>query len=245
MKDDPLDNRMGWIRNIEALHAGPVSEYTAEYEMASESYIPGILDYGNGAILCGPMALYKDSRGLYKYLLKTKYPQSVGAFPTIRAGKKGYLFPAGIHGELISIFSFFFQCRFFLTANYTNELTSTRLKLKTEYSPQIKMCKPYFDPDVFPGGERNFSTGLTEFLDVLNRIDAKYHQDLILGFYNYARALREFGIDEEMVFVRLVSSVEAFSEWLKLEKNDDPFSGFRFDDIIRSEKLLVAEKKGA
>ena len=39
------DNRMGWIRNIDILNKGGTQSYHAEYEIASEVYIPGLLDY--------------------------------------------------------------------------------------------------------------------------------------------------------------------------------------------------------
>lgn len=236
-----LDNRMGWIRNLEKLLKKTSSEYT-EYEIASESYIPGILDYENGAILCSLMTFNKDSKGLFKYLLKIKYPLNDEGFQVSEANKNGYLFKEGIPGELISILSFFFQCRFFFMAAYSGDLTSTGIKIKKEYSPQVKLCRPYFDPDFFPGGKRNLSIGLAEFLDRLSRIDATYHQQLILGFYNYARGLREFGIDEEMVFIRLVSAIEAFTKWVKLKRDDDLVSGIEFDDIMRGEVLSESEK---
>ena len=59
-----LDNRMEWIRNVERLKSKPTSTYTAEYELASESSIPGVLDYENGSILCGLMTFEKDPKGL-------------------------------------------------------------------------------------------------------------------------------------------------------------------------------------
>lgn len=237
-----LDNRMGWIRNLEKLLHDTNSEYTAEYEIASESYIPGILDYEDGAILCGLMTFGKDSEGLYKYLLKIKYPYKSEEYQFLKANKKGYLFRGGIPGELISTLSFFFQCRFFLLAAYSGDLTSTGIKIKTEYTPQIGLCGPHFNPDAFPRGKRNFSIGLVEFFDKLRRIDVKYHQQIILGLYHYARALREFGNDEEMVFIRLVSAIEVFSKWVKLDKKDDLFCGKEFDEIINTEILSKFER---
>ncbi|MEW6615855.1 MAG: hypothetical protein AB1401_10365 [Thermodesulfobacteriota bacterium] len=236
------DNRMGWIRNIEKLEK-TTSEYTAEYELASESQIFGVLDYKNGAIQCGIMTFKKDSNGTYKYLLRIKYPPYNEEPHFLKANKSGYLFPEGIPGELISILFLFFQCRFFLIAAYSGDLSSNGLKLKTEYFPQIKRCEPYFDPDMFPDGKRNFAVGLVDFLEKLARINDQYHQRLILGFYNYARALREFGIDEEMVFIRLVSSIEAFTKWVNLSENDDLFSGVNFENIIQSERLSASQKE--
>lgn len=108
-----FDNRMEWIRNVEKLDSQSTSIYTAEYELASEAYIPGILDYENGSILCGGMTFNPDPKGYYKYLLKIKYPYNDKKFRVLDANKKGYLFKEGIPGELISLLSLFFQCRFF------------------------------------------------------------------------------------------------------------------------------------
>jgi hypothetical protein len=64
-----------------------------------------------------------------------------------------------------------------------------------------------------------------------------------LACYHYARALREFGIDEEMVFIRLVSAIEAVIKWTKLQERDDLFNGKHFNDIIRSEALSNQERR--
>ena len=105
-----IDNRMEWIRNLDKLEGKECPEYITEYEFASDSYIPGILDYKNGKILCGASTFNKDSRGLYKYLLKIKF---AGQNEThLNANQKGYLFKGGIPGEIISIFSLYFIIHF-------------------------------------------------------------------------------------------------------------------------------------
>lgn len=233
---------MEWIRNVEKLNSHSTSIYNAEYELASEAYIPGVLDYEDGSILCGVMTFNIDSKGYYKYLLKIRYPYNDETLKAQDATKKGYLFKGGIPGELISLLSLFFQCRFFLLSAYSGDLTSTGLKVKTEYSPQLGFCRPSFDPDIFPDGKRNFSIGIGDFLGKLHQIDAVYHQQIILGSYNYARALREFGIDEEMVFIRLVSAIESFSQWAALDKKDDLFNGVHLNDILKENVLSEDEK---
>jgi hypothetical protein len=40
------DNRMGWIRNLEAL-SSRLERYAAEYELGSGCQIPRLLDYAN------------------------------------------------------------------------------------------------------------------------------------------------------------------------------------------------------
>lgn len=49
------DNRMGWIRNLEALASGG-QQYTVEDELGSECRIPGLLDYADGQIICASMS---------------------------------------------------------------------------------------------------------------------------------------------------------------------------------------------
>lgn len=231
---------MEWIRNLDKLEDKECPEYITEYEFASDSYIPGVLDYKNGKILCGALTFNKDSRGLYKYSFKIKFAgQNV---THLNANQKGYLFKGGIPGELISIFSLYFQARFFVLAAYSGEQNSNGLKTKTEFEPLYRSCYPYFNPNYFSDGKRNFAIGLSDFLDMLIRIDTKYHQALILAFYQYSKALREFGIDEEMVFIRLVSAIEATTKWIKLNNEEDLLKAKKFDEIINTELLSEDEK---
>ena len=58
-----IDNRMGWCRNIDKLEHNENAVSVVEYELASDSYIPGILDYRNEKILCGPLSFGMDSNG--------------------------------------------------------------------------------------------------------------------------------------------------------------------------------------
>ena len=67
------DNRMNWIRNLEILAGGPL-QYTVEYELGSECYIPGLLDYGEGKIICALMSTEESRDGLWLYNLGLQYP---------------------------------------------------------------------------------------------------------------------------------------------------------------------------
>jgi hypothetical protein len=174
-------------------------------------------------------------------LLKIKFDAKADYSPKF-ATTKGYAFRDGIPGELISIFSLFFQCRFFLLAHYFGDLTTTGLKIKTEYNPTLRFCRPYFDPTFYPDGTRNFAMGLSDFLDQLCHLDEKYHQKIVLACFHYARALREFGVDDEMVFIRLVSAVEAVLEWTSLDKRDDLFNGKSFEEIVKPDLLSKPEE---
>jgi hypothetical protein len=114
----PNDNRMGWIRNLEALASGGPT-YTAEYELGSECSLPGLLDYGDGRIICAPMSTEKSQKGLWLYNLVLTFPLGPqDHMQSIReADTKGYYFKDGILGELLALLSFFFRCRFYLISS--------------------------------------------------------------------------------------------------------------------------------
>lgn len=57
------DNRMGWIRNLEAIASG-CQQHTVEYELGSESQISGVLDYANAQIICAPMSTEESRDGV-------------------------------------------------------------------------------------------------------------------------------------------------------------------------------------
>jgi hypothetical protein len=56
------DNRMGWLRNLEALASG-CQQYTVEYELSSECQIPGLLDYAGGKIICAAISTEESRDG--------------------------------------------------------------------------------------------------------------------------------------------------------------------------------------
>lgn len=236
------DNRMGWILNIEKLRTNDIGSYITEYEIASDISISGVLNYDNGMILCGPMTFEKDHRGLYKYCLRIKSASPDPSSLIKQANKRGYIFKEGIPGELIALFSLYFGCRFYLLSAYSDELTQQSLKIKREFEPLYQPLDPKLIQKLFPIRTRNFASGLSVFLDNIVRIDLKHHQSLILASYHYARALKEFGIDEEMVFIRLVSAIEALSEWVILKKDDDVFNGKSFEEIIKIDCLSKEQR---
>jgi hypothetical protein len=235
------DNRMGWIRNIEKLSKKDADSYFIEYEIATECHIAGVLDYNNGMILCGGLTIEKDQNGLYHYLIRLKYSGVEEPYYNNKANKKGYYFKDGALGELLAILSLFFQCRFYLVATFSGELTNHGLKIKTENRFTYKPCNPLIHPPIFSTQKRNFAIGLTNFLDTIKSLDTKYHQQFILACYHYTRSLKEIGNDNEMVFIRLVSAIESLSKFIKLNKNKDLFNGKAFEDIVKKEILSKTE----
>ena len=77
-------------------------------------------------------------------------------------------------------------------------------------------------------------------LDLIRELPPKEHQDFGFAFEHYARALRELGADEEMVFVRLVSAVEALSKEADVSDRDF-LHGRTFEELVPRENLSDEE----
>lgn len=244
-----LDNRMGWIRQLEQTD-GVADARVIECEIATEVHIPGILDYADGRILCGMETTEPDQKRLQYYLLKFTVPadNSTDAMERYQAAtNKGYYFRGEVWEELLALFSLFFRCRFYPTSWMSGDLTSTSVKLKGMIPVVRRDCPKKIHPSIFPGyeterfGKVNFSLGLSDFLDRVRRLPPKYHQSYILAADNYHRAIKEVGLDREMIFIRLVSSIEALLKWIKLEPEDDLFQGKKLQEVVKNDTLTTDE----
>jgi hypothetical protein len=230
-----LDNRMNWIRNLDRIEN--ISEiYQIESELGSESRINGVLSYRGDSILCGPLTFDKDECGMFKYLLKVRVAPFQVRSSSLQATTRGYVFKEGLIGEIVALLSVALEARFFILSHSFGELRPNALKVKNEFSPLCRLCRIEDDPVIFSDRERNFEKG-SEFLYRIASLDQQYHQEIILSFHHYAKALREIGIDEEMIFIRLVSAIEAISHRTKLQKNLDPLARRDFKEVIRVESL--------
>lgn len=235
------DNRMGWIRSLEELERNKDDKgtYIVEYEILSECLINGLLDYDGSKILCGLYSAPKSNDGLYSYLFKITYQAPRGY--NVNANSKGYHFKEGVIGELLALFSLFYRCRFYLSASIFGELTGRSLKIKTNYDfPRIQ-CNPVIHPPIFTEEPKNFSE-INIFLDKIRRLNPNYHQQFILACGHYLRALKEIGIDPEMVYITLVSAVEALFKFFELKNSDDPLKGKNINDVAKLLKYSKEEK---
>ncbi len=233
---------MAWVRNVEKLSASRDGANYYEYEFASECRIPGVLDYEEGKITCGGLSFEKDNNGLYHYLLRVQYPKFEGGWNEA-ADKRGYCFKQGVIGEILSLLSLYFQCRFYLVATYFGELTKKSLKIKTENDFLYRKVNKELHPKIFSTSERNFAKGLPNFFNLARKLDSKKHQNFILSCYHYARSLKEVGIDSEMVFIRLVSAIETLSKNHKLNKRDNPLDGEKFSELFAAASLSMKQRK--
>ncbi len=233
------DNRMLWIRTEDIIKKEGIS-YSFEYEIASELRITGVLDY-NDYIKCGIYSLEKDENGLYHYLLKINHP-AVQEYNN-KADKKGYYFKDGELGEILSIFSLFFRARFYLVASFSGELSSSSIKTKFENKFIYKKTNSLVNPYVLGENNKNLNfTKIPDFLNQIKKLDTKNHLDFILSCHLYHLALKEIGLDQEMVFIRLVSSVESISKKIRLNKKEDILCDKNISEIINNSTLGSLEK---
>jgi len=209
---------MQWILIAEECkNAKKKMAYFTEYEVCSEVRIPGVLDYENGALLCS-LLQEKNQRGLYTYIVRVKHIQKEYKFNESSYSKEGYYFENGLIGELMALFSVYFQARFYLRATVTGELTSKSLRLRSENEFQYKAPYQFLNFEMFSNQKRNwaYTDGLKTFLNTIRRLDQKYHQNLIRAFYWYAEAVKEIGIDHQLFFIKMVSAVESLLKFVEI-----------------------------
>jgi len=233
------DNRMGWMRNLEALASGG-KPYTIEFEIGSECQIQGLLDYADGKIICAAMSTEESKDGLWLYNLILHFPTGHKFNP--KADGSGYYFKDGVIGELLALMSLFFRCRFYLISSRLLPGNPTLgMTLKKEYAFNREKCNPGVHPPLFQKPKADF-IGFKDFLDGVKKLNASLHQDFILACHHYARAVKEVGVDPEMVFIRLVSAVEVLSQYLTLDRKDDRLEEQQVTALIAQSNLAPDNK---
>lgn len=205
------DNRMGWILLMEECSKSKKKKfYHTEYEICSDARIPGVLEYNDGAILCGLLE-EKNEKGLYTYSLRVKHVEKEYKFDKTKYSKEGYFFKEGLIGELLAIFSVFFQARFYLKTSSLGTLSAKSLKFRNRHEFNHRRINKFLNFEMFTGQKRNWAhetSGLKSFLETIKSIDQNYHQNLIHSFFWYADAIKEFGINDEIFFIKMTSCIE-------------------------------------
>lgn len=214
MCGEKIDNRMQWILGLEELEKTKenIPVYYTDYEICSEVRISGVLTYSNGMIEC---SLYQesDTDGLFTYILRIKHIQKVFEYNENNYTKDGYYFKEGLIGEIIALFSFYLQARFYLKATITGEMSATSLRSRFENKflyRKINNDLTCLNLEMFSNQDRNWNNcGLVEFLNLIKELGQNYHQNLIQSLHWYSEGIKEIGTDHELFFIKLVSSVEA------------------------------------
>lgn len=210
---------MEWIRVAEVLRDKKAKKQKVTYELVSECRICGLLKYDN--FVCAPIATNDPAPELYPIILQIELPLFESCQKLPRYNKKGYGFRYGIIGELISIFSIWLRSRFYLISTTHGELTDSSIPIRNKNKFVYTVPNKNVHRKLFSSEGKNF-VKLSQGLDLVKKLDKKYHEQFILSCYNYARAIKDIGIDHEMAFVRLVSAIESLSsKFIELDKNDD------------------------
>ncbi len=210
------DNGMQWILALEECEKNEDNqEYFVEYEICSEARIPAVLEYGNGFLQCH-IFQELDEKGLYTYLVRIKHIQKEYKFDWSSYSKKGYYFENGLIGEILAIFSVYFQARFYLKAQITGDL---KFRQRSEYNFQYKRSASFSNFEMFSKQDRYWAEkggGVSLFLDKIRTINEDYHQNLIQSFFWYTEAIKEIGTDPQLFFIKMVSSAEALLRFIKI-----------------------------
>lgn len=243
MDRESIDNRMGWILSIEDYEKAQAGSdiYVTEYEICSEVRIPGALNYGDGALICGLLE-EENELGLYTYLLHVKHIQREYNFETNSYSKKGYYFKDGLIGELLSLFSVFFQARFYLSATISGSLPPKSIKKRDRNNFHYKKPAQFLNQEMFSNQKRNWDDkeGLQKFLDILRTVDEQHHQSLMRAFYWYAEAIKQIGVDHQLFFIKMVSSVEALLAYVDVPNDDLPQ---KMENVLKKD-LFNENQKG-
>jgi len=213
---------MQWILTLEECDKKKNGkEYFTEYEICSEVRMPGVLNYGDGYLHC---SLFQEANqeGLYIYIVRIKHIEKEYKFNADAYSKEGYYFKNGPIGELMALFSVYFQARFYLKATIIGELAPENIRLRFESEFQYKKPHPLSNFEMFSDQKRNWANedGLKLFLDKVKKIDQEYHQNLIQSFFWYAEAIKEIGIDRQLFFIKMVSAVESLLGFIEIPPDD-------------------------
>lgn len=228
------DVRMQWILKLEELEQTEEEfVYFTDFEICSEVRIPGVFVYGDNMFLRCALFQEADSNGLYTYILRVRHSEKIFEYNEDDYSKDGYYFQEGLIGEIIALFSVYFQTRFYLKAQIIGKETQTSIRMRIEKGFQYRKVNSNLNSEMFTDQGRNWckDNGLKFFLDSIRKLDQKYHQNLIRSFHWYTEAIKEIGIDHQLFFIKMVSSVEALLNF------------FRINEDRLEEKLSKLQKK--
>lgn len=231
---------MQWILIAEECEkATDKKAYFTEYEICSEVRIPGVFDYGDGIIQCGILQ-EANQDGLYTYTVRVKHIKKEYKFDEKNFSKEGYFFNDDLIGELITLFSFYFQARFYLKAIVFGTLSSKSLRTRDEKDFAYRRPQKLLNIEMFSDNNRNwaYGNGLKQFLDAIRLIDSKYHQSLIRAFYWYREAIKDIGVNHQLFYIKMVSSVEALLNFVELDSDS---LESKMSDLIGNKKFNQQE----
>jgi len=240
------DNRMGWIRFLENPGEATGARWVEDWEIASECRITGKLDEANGKLIFSPHSFEPDENSLYKYVIRFSYPMAVRDTEEVlrrseSATKRGYHFKGGAPAELVALISVALRCRVFVVACERGAAAADSIPTKHDLPFRYQKVAHASLPVLFQEGNRNFVHDLAPFLKLVKGLETARHNRFMLACHHYARALRDVGTDTEMVFLRLVSTIEALSRDYEFKKGDHALNGKKYSALFAGASLSADE----
>ena len=147
--------------------------------------------------------------------------------------------------------SLHFQCRFYLLSeSFYNEREKIEVDKNTHPIFYYK-CKPQLHPSIFNKDKKRDFREFKEFLEKIKSLNPKKHQSFINACNSYLKALKQVGIDQELVWIRLIISIESLLGTYKLKKHylqsfENIAQHYKFTVEHREllKELLVVDKNG-
>lgn len=133
--------------------------------------------------------------------------------------------------ELMILLSLYFRCRFypFSQTVYNHSSFNSDGSINPLYNDRTTHFKihPFetisvIHPPIFSNGSEYFiDWWLGGFLEKFESLPGRFHQAFIFAWKHYHDALHFIGIDPSMMFTKLVSSIESFSSFTKVKKEEE------------------------
>lgn len=221
-----------------ALYINESQEYF--YEIATECRIDGELFYvyDNNKINFRQLTFYKDSNGLYRYLITiTPNVDKVSKLQNIDV--------------LLGLLSVYLGCRFFKLSCYNGPC-----KVKTLFPFLYQKCPKEFMPTIFGSSNiqpfqrtRFFDEELGNFLDRVNNLENVLREKFIKSSTLYLSALQHVGLNvynysynghgdhgRVITYLKLISAIEVLSS-----NNNEPTST-KLDELLDNlfDKIYIA-----
>jgi len=191
------DKRMHFIRNIEALESNnEKGKITQEYEVIADAYITGEFTYGPYYFTIWDYGFEEEGERRRLCLRICKSISSPEELPQ-SAKKSEFYHGGGIADELVALSSLFLRRRLQL-----GPIVRCNDKPKVLGKNKGLIDKPLIV------GQRSLSE-LPEWLKLVEKLDARYHQRFILAAKLYSQALLLIEEQPDMAYLNLVSAIEA------------------------------------
>jgi hypothetical protein len=222
-----VDNRMQWIRALERAKTLPGDErYLEEYEIVSECEIHRRLWYEDGFITSWWLGKNSYMDGLNSYGLRLtlgtadRMQFTEDGKPIIRASNDGY-FSRSLEDELISLLSLWLHSRFYFVHCTTGEVTDRSISHRWGKKFVHRPCQNAEQRRswLFSRKKKDMYS-VQAVLDAARRLDPLFHHAFYSAASQYADGLRWVGVEDEMVYIRLVSSVETLSAFEGIEGDE-------------------------